>query len=150
MMKKIFILIMLLTYSCGYQPIYLNKNLKNYEFYQIFLEGNKDINTKIINATSIKENKLDKNLNELLIKSNLTTTETSKDSKGKVLTYRSIINIDFTIKKNNTIIKNKLFTKDISYNNKENKFELVEYQNGLIANLVNRSVEEIILYLNLE
>ena len=141
MIKKIFILIILFTYSCGYQPIYLNKNLKNYEFSKIFLEGNKDINTKVINSISIKENKLDKNLNELLLKSNLTTTETSKDSKGKVLTYRSTINIDFTIKKNETIIKNKLFTKDVSYNNKENKFDLVEYQNELIANLVNRSVE---------
>ena len=63
MIKKIFLLIILFTYSCGYQPIYLNKNLKNYEFSKIFLEGNKDINTKVINSISIKENKLDKNLN---------------------------------------------------------------------------------------
>ncbi len=149
-MKKIFILIILFTYSCGYQPIYLNKNLKEYEFSKITLEGNKEINGKIINSISLKENRSNKNLNELLIKSNLATTETSKDTKGKILTYRTKINIDFTIKKSETIVKNKLFTKDVSYSNKENKFELVEYQNELISSLINRSIEEIILYLNLE
>ena len=149
-MRKIFILIVLFTYSCGYQPIYLNKNIKNYEFSKIYLEGNKKINKKIIDTVLLKENKLDKNLNELLLKSNLTTIETSKDQKGKVLTYRSIVNIDLTIKKNEKIIKNKIFTKDVSYNNKENKFELVEYQDRLIINLINRSIEEIVLYLNLD
>ncbi len=149
-MKKIFILIILFTYSCGYQPIYLNKDLKNYEFSKISLEGDKEINKKIINSISIKENKLDKNLNEVFLKSNLKTTETSKDSKGKVLTYRSAVTINFTIKKDDKIIKSKIFNRDVSYNNKENKFELVEYQNQLISNLINQSVEEIILYLNLE
>ena len=149
-MRKIFILIVLFTYSCGYQPIYLNKNVENYEFSKIYLEGNKEINKKIIDSVLIKENKSDKNLNELLLKSSLTTIETSKDQKGKVLTYRSIVNIDLTIKKNEKIIKNKFFTKDVSYNNKENKFELVEYQNQLIINLINRSIEEIVLYLNLD
>ena len=149
-MRNIFILIVLFTYSCGYQPIYLNKNIKNYEFSKIYLEGNKKINKKIIDTVLLKENKLDKNLNELLLKSNLTTIETSKDQKGKVLTYRSIVNIDLTIKKNEKIIKNKIFTKDVSYNNKENKFELVEYQDRLIINLINRSIEEIVLYLNLD
>ena len=149
-MKKIFILIMLLTYSCGYQPIYLNKNLKNYEFSNITLEGDKEINGKIISSTAIKENKLDKNLNELFVKSNLITTETSKDSKGKVLSYRSTIYIDFSIRKKEKVIKNKQFSKDVSYNNKENKFELEEYKSQLIANLINKSIEEIILFLNLE
>lgn len=141
---------MLFTYSCGYQPIYLNKNVKNYEFSKIYLEGNKEINKKIIDSVLLKENKSDKNLNELLLKSDLTTIETSKDQKGKVLTYRSVVNIDLTIKKNEKIIKNKIFTKDVSYNNKENKFELVEYQDQLIINLINRSIEEIVLYLNLD
>ena len=149
-MRNIFILIVLFTYSCGYQPIYLNKNIKNYEFSKIYLEGNKEINKKIIDSVLLKENKLDKNLNELLLKSSVTTIETSKDQKGKVLTYRTIVNIDLTIKKNEKIIKNKIFTKDVSYNNKENKFELVEYQDQLIINLTNRSIEEIVLYLNLD
>ena len=141
---------MLLTYSCGYQPIYLNKNLKNYEFSNITLEGDKEINGKIISSIAIKENKLDKNLNELFVKSNLITTETSKDSKGKVLSYRSTIYIDFSIRKKEKVIKNKQFSKDVSYNNKENKFELEEYKSQLIANLINKSIEEIILFLNLE
>ena len=60
------------------------------------------------------------------------------------------IYIDFTIRKKEKVIKSKQFNKDISYNNKENKFELEEYKSQLIANLINKSIEEIILFLNLE
>jgi hypothetical protein len=149
-MKKIFILILLCTYGCGYQPIYLNKGLKDYEFYKINLKGNNQINKQIINSLSISEDKLNKDLNELFLLTNLKTIETSKDSKGKILSYRTTIYVDFKIKKNDKIIKSKEIIKDISYGNKENKFELVEYQNQITSNLASRAAEEIILFLNLE
>ena len=96
------------------------------------------------------QNKLNEGLYELFLKTNLETTETSKDSKGKTLSYRTTIYVDFKIKKNDKIIKNKEIIKDISYSNKENKFELVEFQRQITSNLVQTATEEIILFLNLE
>ena len=49
--------------------------------------------------------------------------------------------------KNNTT-KEKDFSKELAYNNKANKFELVEYQNSIKTELVNQIIGEIIIYLN--
>ena len=41
------------------------------------------------------------------------------------------------------------FTKDFSYNNRESKSELTEYQKEIENNIVNEIIEEIIIYMNL-
>ena len=148
-MKKIFIILIFLT-SCGYQPLYLNNNLKKYEFQKIVLKGDNEINRKIINRLQIKENEFDEELNELLINSLYNVSETSKNSKGIVETYRSKITVLIDIKKDKKTIKSKEFSKDFSYSNRDNKFELVQYQNKIKSNLIDKSIEEINLYLNIE
>jgi len=148
-MKKIFIICILFISSCNYQPIYLNKNLKNFEFQKIFTEGDRDINKQIINSIGLKENRLNNNLNELLLTSELNIDETSKNSKGQVNSFRSKIIINLTISKEEDIILKKTFTEEFSYNNKDNKFELLQYQKEVRDILINKIVEEIILFLNL-
>ena len=88
MMKKILILFIFLIASCDYQPIYVNKNLKNFVFQKINLEGDISINRKIVNSISLEENSSDEKLNEILISSNFNILETSKNSKGQTETYR--------------------------------------------------------------
>jgi len=147
---KIFlILILLINTSCGYKPIYSKSNQLALEFNKIFSTGDKKLNRKIINAIGLKENISNNNLNELILKTSFKIEETSKNSKGQVETYRSIINIQLTIKKGDKIIKNKNFLNDFSYNNKDNKFELTQDQNEIKNNLINKSSEEILLFLNL-
>ena len=148
-MKKIFIILIFLT-SCGYQPLYLNNNLKKYEFQKIVLKGDNKINRKIISRLQIKENEFDEELNELMINSLYNVSETSKNSKGIVETYRSKITVLINIKKDEKTIKSKEFSKDFSYSNRDNKFELVQYQNKIKSNLIDKSIEEINLYLNIE
>tara|TARA_Y100000996_G_scaffold413144_1_gene400722 strand:+ start:1313 stop:1762 length:450 start_codon:yes stop_codon:yes gene_type:complete len=149
MIKKILIVLIILTTSCGYQPIYLNKNIKNFEFNKIITEGDNNINKQIINSIGLKESIYDEKLNTLQIKSNYTIEETSKNSKGQVDTYRSRISIDIIIKKNKEIVKNKNFVETFLYNKKENKFELSNYQSDIKDNLINKILEEIILFLNM-
>ncbi len=149
MIKKILIVLIILTTSCGYQPIYLNKNIKNFEFNKIITEGDNNINKQIINSIGLKESIYDEKLNTLQIKSSYTIEETSKNSKGQVDTYRSRISIDIIIKKNKEIVKNKNFVETFLYNKKENKFELSNYQSDIKDNLINKILEEIILFLNM-
>ena len=149
MIKKILIVLIILTTSCGYQPIYLNKNIKNFEFNKIITEGDNNINKQIINSIGLKESIYDEKLNTLQIKSNYTIEETSKNSKGQVDTYRSRISIDIIIKKNKEIVKNKNFVETFLYNKKENKFELSNYQSDIKDNLINKILEEIVLFLNM-
>ena len=149
-MKKFLIIIILFITGCGYQPIYLNKNLKNFEFSKITTEGDKIVNKKIISFISIKENSQNKSLNELLIKSSYNTIISSKNSKGQAESYKSKVLVTLQIKDKYKIIKSRNFSEEFSYTSKNNNYDLVEYQNDVLNNLTNQVIKNIILYLNIE
>lgn len=148
-MKKTLILILFFITSCGYQPVYLNKNTENLEFSKIILKGRSDLNRKIINTLSIKGNEKNNNLNELLLITDYKIEETSKNSKGQVQSYKSTIIVDVIISKNEKMVEKKKIIKNFTYGNKDKKFKLVEYQNKIKENLINEIIAELILFLNL-
>lgn len=148
-MKKFLLIFIFLLSECGYQPIFINKNLNNNEFYKITLEGDVEINRKIIESLSFKENELKNTLNSLLIKSSYKIIETSKNSKGQVESYKSQIILNLIIKDGEKITKSKDFLKEFSYNIKDNKFELVRYQDEIKDNLIFEIIEDIILYMSI-
>ncbi len=149
-MKKIILALLLLFTSCGFEPIYLNKDVTNLEFKKITIEGEDFINKKIISGLKLKENKIDKNLDEINIQTIYDIKEASKNSKGIVETYITSISVNLSISKKNNSLINKSFLKNILYNNKDNKFELVKYQQEIKSNLVNEIIKEIILFLNVQ
>ena len=146
-MKKILFIIILLTVSCGYKPIYLNNDQLINKFNEVILEGDNEINRKIKNTLNFEKNT---NSNQkLIIKTDYKIEVTSRNSKGQVETYRSIINTQLIVKNGDEILQTKNFILEASYNNNTNKFELTKSQNQIKNNLLNRSIEEIILYLSL-
>ena len=149
-MSKFLLIFAFILTSCGYQPIYINKSLNNVEFTKITIAGDSDINRKIINSLSFKENEFDESLNTLLIESSYQIRETSRNSKGQIQTYRSLIIVNLIINNKKETILNKTFLKDFSYANKDNKFELVQYQNDIKNNLINKIIEDIVLFINLQ
>ena len=146
-MKIISIVLIIFLTSCGYNPIYLNNNLKNFEYKEIISGGNKEITKKIISALNIKTN--NNNENKLLISSSFKTDEVSKNSKGQIELYKSTLSVLINVKDSkNSNIKSKNFLKEFTYSNKENKFELVEYQDSIQKNLTEIIIGEIIIFLN--
>ncbi len=135
--------------SCGYKPIYIKNDKLFLEFNNIILVGDERINRQIVNIVGLKENKDSFTKNDLTLKTNFEIKETSKNSKGQIETYRSVLNIELIIKKDNKVVSSKNFLNEFSYNNKNNKFELSQYQNEIKNNLINKSSEEILLFLNL-
>ena len=151
MMKKTFFILLFFISSCGYQPIYINKPSEIYEFKKINLNGDSYINNKIINILSIKENTETDNKNDLYISSFYETEEVSKNSKGQIEIYKSKINVNLKIKDNNNkIIQNRNFAKEFTYNNKQNKFDLAQYQKSNKDDLINKIISDIIIFLNTE
>ena len=148
-MKKILLIFIFLLSQCGFQPIFVNENINNMEFYKITHNGDAEINRKILGSLSFKENKLKDTLNSLLINSSFEVIETSKNSKGQVESYKSKIFLNLIISNKKRIITNKNFVKEFSYNVKKNKFELVRYQNKVKDNLIDKIIEDIILYISL-
>ena len=149
-MKKFLIIIVFFISSCGYQPLYIKNNDSELIFKEINLLGSKHINRKIVSFVSIKEEKNNDKLNNLTLKSDENIDETSKDSKGKVSTFKTNIEVRLTISDKNGIIREKVFFKDFSYNNKDNKFDLIEYQKEIKNNLIDKIIEEIIVFFKIK
>src|SRR5210317_22261 len=149
MKNKILVLLLFFLASCGYQPIYLNKGLENKEFSKIFLEGDDDINKKILSTLPISENEQKIEQNQLHIVSSYNIEHALKNSSGQITSYKTIISLNLEIKDyNNKSIINRNFTKQSIYNNKENSFELANYQATIKDNLTNAIINEIIIFLS--
>ena len=148
-MKKLFILILFFVTSCGYQPLYVDKSSSDLIFNKIELIGDKEINRRIMSFISLKEDKNEEKLNQLVLKSNEDITETSKDSKGRVATLKTTVEIKLVILNGNQIIKERVFNENFSYNNKNNKFDLEKYQGEVKNNLVDKIIEQMSIYLSL-
>ncbi len=146
-MNRALLILAFFLISCGYQPIYINKNIKDFEYSKIVLKGNDDINKKIINSVPIKEGNA--NESKFYIFSSYQAEPTSKNTKSQVTSFRTTLIVDLEIRDlNDKVALSKNFIKEISYNNKQNKFDLVEYQNSIKNNLTDKIVSEIIIYLN--
>ena len=147
-MKQILIIFILFITSCGFKPIYIKNDQLFKKFNKIILEGDSSVNKQIIDELNLEINLASNE--KLIIKTNYKLEATSKNSKGQIETYRSIINSQLITKKDEEILETKNFVAETSYNNKDNNFELVKYQNEIKKNLTNKIVEEIILFLNLK
>ena len=151
MKNKILVLLLFFLASCGYQPIYLNKGLENKEFSKIFLEGDDDINKKVLNTLPILENEQKVQQDQLHIVSSYNIEHALKNSSGQITSYKTIISLNLEIKDyNNKSIINRNFTKQSIYNNKENSFELSNYQATIKDNLTKAIINEIIIFLSLQ
>tara|TARA_B100000123_G_C25488192_1_gene322294 strand:+ start:44 stop:496 length:453 start_codon:yes stop_codon:yes gene_type:complete len=150
-MKKIFILFLFFISACGYQPLYkLDKDFINLEINEVKLIGNSEISKKIIDKLPYTVKKNNKFLNKISIESTNNIIETSKNSKGEVTSYRTVITAKFKIlNKDDEILSEKFLKKEFSYNSNENKFKFKEYQNTIEENLINKIAEDIIIDLNL-
>ena len=148
-MKKIFIILLIFIQSCGYQPIFVIKNPENAKFNKIYQKGNEKINKIIIKELSIIEDSSNKSLDEIVFLSSINIVETSKNTQGRASSFRMEIFVELVISNSNKIIASKKFYEQFTYNNKKNKFELVQYQNQIENNLLKEIIKNINLFLNL-
>ena len=151
--KKItYILIFFFLTSCGYQAIYSKKNNTKISINKIELIGNKNINRKIISFANLKKINNEKYSYNLTLISSKKIEAVAKDNTGNTSVYKTTIDIEFYLKDPNNqdqIFKEKKFSSNFSYNNIDNKFDLSQYQKNIEENLINKIVEEIIIFLSL-
>tara|TARA_B100001057_G_scaffold484857_1_gene563613 strand:- start:5285 stop:5722 length:438 start_codon:yes stop_codon:yes gene_type:complete len=145
-MRKILLLLFLVS-ACGYQPLYMQK--EEVLFNKITLLGNKKINRKIISSTAIKVDQNNTLNREIIINSKKNITTTSRDAKGQPATFKSQIIVSLVIKTDDKIIKEKVFNETFDYNNITNKYDLSVYQTDIENNLINRIVEDLIIFINI-
>lgn len=147
-MKKIFIIFFFILSACGYNPIY-QSNQKNYIFNEIVMSGEKKLIRQIISALSFKEDKTNEKLSTILLDIKKNKISTSKNTKGQITSYRLTISLNLIIEENSKKIKEKKIVKDLTYNTKENKFDLAEYEKQVEQNLMQQIIEEVNIFLNI-
>ena len=147
MIKRLFLVILISLSACGYQPLYTNKISEN-KFSEIILSGEREISERIKNSSLILEDKNNKNLDKIEINTAYNIEETSKNSQGQIETYRSRLNIILLITNKDEVKNNYSFNKNFDYQNRNNKFELINYQNNIKNSLINEAVKEIVIFLN--
>ena len=126
-MKKIifinfFILLIFIT-SCGYTPIFSNKNI-NFTIADIELTGNNKLNKILNNKLNIYKNLNSEKKYYLKINTDINKKISSKDSKGNAKTFEFTVITNTNIQDEKGNIREKLFIKSVNYNNSNNKFEL--------------------------
>ena len=150
-MKKLIIIVIALFIlnNCGYSPIY---SLKNGNLYikEISQKNRNKLESKIINNIEKFSNKDSKNTIELKISSNRKIDIITKDEKEDPLKFQMtiLLNINTLKKNNNEINKTKNFSANFTYNNNANKFSLKQYEKEIENILINKVVEESIMYLS--
>ena len=148
-MRNIILILIFLLSSCGYQPLYSNKNTNKFTFKEIEIRGDKTINRNLVSSTFIKKDQQDFRYEKIIIESDKKIVETSKNSKGQPESYRMSINLKITVINNDRILKEKTFSEAFSYRNLDNKSDLNEYENNVQNNLITKITEDLILYLSL-
>ena len=148
-MKKIFIVLLLILTSCGYQPLYkTDQKIKNLNISEVIYSGDQKINEVIYTKLPFALVKNDESLNKLSLESKKEIKITSKDSKEQALSYRTIIKVKILVlNSNGDILDQKIVQKNFSYNADENKFKFKEYQDKIEKNLIDTIIEDVIIHL---
>jgi len=151
MLKKILIILLVGSlFGCGYQPLYLKKDNKDYKDYPIEiweLKGNKKINKSIISFLDLERKKKTGNGYKLILDSKRKLEIISKDKKGNPSSLRLTLVVNLLLNSDEKLIKEKQFSKSFSYNNSQNKFELSQYEKNIEKNLINEIAQKIYIFL---
>ena len=147
-----YIFIFLFVLSCGYTPIYQMDQKLNIKLDTINSSGNKEINREIVKNLDKYRDSDTNNIFDLSINSTKKEDVVTKDKKGNATSYKLTLEVDVNLSKiSNNKNFTKKFAKDMSFNSKNNKFELDQYRLNLEKNMISQILQDINLYLrNLE
>ena len=147
-----YLLIFIFVMGCGYTPIYQSDKKINITLDTISFSGNKRIGREIVkNLEKYKVNDTN-NIFDLIISTNKKEDVVTKDKKGNATSYKLTLEIDLSLNNNsNNQIFTKKFIKDMTFNSKNNKFELDQYRLNLERNIISQILQDINIYFrNLE
>jgi hypothetical protein len=146
-MKKFSLIIFIFLLSCGYKPIYSSKNI-NFSIGEIQKENTPLNNEFSRNLKTFSNNDIANQL-KIKIESKKKITVKSKDTKGNPNLYELKIILNITVYDEiNGKTHNKKFSQNINYKNRDDKFQLSQYQKEVEELLINKIIENVLSYLS--
>lgn len=136
--------------SCaGYKPIFSTEDL-NFKISNYLLEGNKQIGKQIyykIYSISNRENVSNAQSLDITINVNKDKKATVKDSAGKILEYKILLDTKITVK--DYLTNKNLFTQNssssLSYRVQDQYSETIKIENRTIDNMVDKIFQDLLI-----
>ncbi len=146
MIKKFtFLLIVIfITSSCGFTPIYSNKNVNNIFIENLSFEGDRTLNNYLKSNLSRYKNEKSSKKISLKVLTEYQKITLSKDSTGTINKYGLVAKVTFTILSKNQKI---VFTQDKIMENMNNKADEKNFENSTKQTFANVMVDKLILEL---
>lgn len=145
-MNKILLILVsiLVIYSCSYEPVLTNKKY-DFKLQNIFSENKNKINTTLINYLLEKNKVSSENSYDLYFTLKDEKEIVSSNEKGDPTIFKIKIRLNYSLKQNEkTILTNKII-KEVNYNNIDDKFELLKYEENILNNLIENISNEILM-----
>ena len=140
---KLFFVLFVLS-GCAYEPVLLKKNY-NFYFTKVESEGEKEIN-KVIKQTFTENTKIESiNNYQIFFSSKLNKDIVASNKKGDPKIYKINISLNYELKNDNSIIFENEILKQATFNNIDDKFELLKYEENIVENLSKRFAEDILI-----
>ena len=133
--------------SCGYERIYLSKEL-NFNITKLEFISNEKINKNIERTFNSLNKNIDGKKISAVVNSQKEKKIITKDKKGNPNLFELSIKVEIYFYENEKLLNKKIFIKNNKYSNNENKFDLNVYEQNLEETLNQKIVEEIYTYLN--
>ena len=145
-----YFLIFLFLMGCGYTPVYQIKKDSNIKIDTINFSGDRNIGREIIRGLENFKRSDAKNIFDLDLNTSKQEIIVSKDKKGNATSYKLVLIVDtyFTNKINSKNYQKK-FTKETTFNSKNNKFELDQLKNNLEKNMISQILQDINIFLGI-
>ena len=148
-MKKIItaLLTFLFIANCGYTPIYSSKNF-NFKIKNITKLTNDPLNSNVEKRLKNFSDQTGENEISLRVDTQKKINTLLKNSKGDPSRYEMIISIKIEITYGLDQIVSESFEERFNYNANKNKFELKQYEKEIKDLLINKNIDNIIVYLS--
>ena len=142
--------IFLFLFGCGYTPVFQINKDSNFKIDTINFSGDKNIGREIIRGLEDFEGNNAKNIFDLDFNTSKQESIVSKDKKGNATSYKLVLTVDayFTNKINYKNYQKK-FTKETTFNSKNNKFELDQLKTNLEKNMISQILQDINSFLGI-
>jgi len=147
--KYISIILLIFSSSCGYKSV---NNLESFNFVinKYEFAGDKRINYILErNFKRFQSNENNPTNFTILVDSEKKILTVSKNTDGKVSTYNIEVIVEVEVFRNQKLVDSKTFKENINYDNLSSKFELKQYENILLKDLVDQIILKINNYINL-
>ena len=140
------ILVIIVLNGCAYEPILLKKN---YDFYfsQITYEGEKKINQIVKESFLENTKKNSSNKYQIFFSTVQKKKVIASNKKGDPTIYKIDIVLKYNLLNDNITILSNEILKQATYNNIDDKFELLKYEENIIKNLSKRFADDVLISL---